>query len=106
MPQFVRRVLGGMSAGRRELARFAVPPNGAALPFDARLVLLELLLAFGELAAQMPLHPLGEAYSFKARIAFAPFHQHGLPSGRALLGAGWRGLLTCGGVPGASGGSG
>ncbi len=106
MPQFVRRVLGGMSAGRRELARFAVPPNGAAMPFDARLVLLELLLAFGELAAQMPLHPLGEAYSFKARIAFAPFHQHGLPSGRALLGAGWRGLLTCGGVPGASGGSG
>ena len=44
-------VLGGMPAGRRELARLAMPPMGALPLFDLRLTPVELLLALGELTA-------------------------------------------------------
>ncbi len=54
-------VLGGVPAGRRELACLAMPPMGALPLFDPRLMPVELLLALGKLTAQMPLHALGEA---------------------------------------------
>jgi len=93
-------VLGGMPAGRRELARLAMPPMGALALFDLRLMPVKLLLALGKLAAQMPLYALGEAQGLKARLSLAQIDQDGFPSGallRAELPRAWR---TCGGDPG------
>ena len=89
-------MLGGVPACRRELARLAMPPMGALALFDLRLMPVELLLALGKLAAQMPLHALGETQGLKARLLLVQVDQNGFPSGRgALLGAGaWR---TCSG---------
>jgi len=41
-------MLGGMPAGRRELARLAMPLMDAPPLFDLRLMPVELLLALGE----------------------------------------------------------
>ena len=93
-------VLGGVPAGRRELARLAVPSMGALPLFDLRLMPVELLLALGKLTAQMPLDALGEAQGLKARLLFVQVDQDGFPSG-ALLGAELtRARRTCGGGPG------
>jgi len=92
-------VLGGVPAGRRELACLAVPPMGALALFDLRLMPVELLLAPGKLAAQMPLHALGEAQGLKARLLLVRVDHDGFPSSallRAELPSAWR---TCGGAP-------
>jgi hypothetical protein len=92
-------VLGGVPAGRRELARLAMPPVGALPLFYLRLMPVELLLALGKLTAQMPLHALGEAQGLKARLLLVQVDQDRFPSGallRAELPRAWR---TCGGGP-------
>ena len=51
---------GDVPARGRELARFTMPLRGAPLPFDPRLMPHKLLFALGEVAAEVPLHPVGE----------------------------------------------
>ncbi len=88
-------MLRGMPAGRRELARLAVPLMGALPLFDLYLMPFELLLALGKLAAQMPLHALGETDGLKTCLLLVQVNQHRLPSGRSAL-RGTRDRRTCG----------
>lgn len=97
--QFVH-VLGGVPACRRELARLAMPLMGALPLFDPRLMPVELLLALGELTAQMPLDALGEACGFKARLLLVQVDQDGFPSGALLRAELPRARRTCGGGSG------
>jgi hypothetical protein len=89
-------MLGDVPARCCELPGLGVPFMSPQLPFEAHLMACKLQLAHGELPTQMPLNPLGEAYGFEPRLALAPFDQHGLPSGSALLRARFRRIpRTC-----------